>query len=86
MAAMVIAAAPEGAKAVRSVFRIAIVAALCAGCPHSSWNWIYQSLICDIVVACCQIVVAILVNDKTIHHISLGTWACEAPDDAPFGS
>jgi hypothetical protein len=86
MAAMVTAAAPEGAKAARSVFRIAIVAALCADLSHPSCNWIYQLLKYNIAVACCQKVVAILVDDRTIHHISWGTWACEAPDDALFGS
>jgi hypothetical protein len=34
MAAMEMAAAPEGAKVVRSVFRSVIVAALCADIPH----------------------------------------------------
>jgi hypothetical protein len=61
MAAMVTAAAPEGAKAVRSVFRSVIVAALCAGLSHPSCNWMYQTLIYNIAVACCQIVVTILV-------------------------
>jgi hypothetical protein len=70
MAAIVTAAAPEGAKAVRSVFRRVIVVAWCAECSYSTWNWIYQTLIYKIAVACCQIVVAILVNDKTIHRIS----------------
>jgi hypothetical protein len=69
MAAMVTAAAPEGAKAVRSVFRSVIVAGLCAGLSPPSCNWMHQTLIYNIDVACCQIVVAILVNDKTIHHI-----------------
>jgi hypothetical protein len=41
MAAMVTAAAPEGAKAVRSVFRSVIVAALCADLSHPSYHWIY---------------------------------------------
>jgi hypothetical protein len=66
--------------------RIAIVAALCADLSHPSCNWIYQLLKYNIAVACCQKVVAILVDDRTIHHISWGTWACEAPDDALFGS